>query len=303
MAGMTDGLVRGQIKTDPLADVQPGFQMQCEALAFPATKLHLPEYDDWTTFRGVLAWIVTGTPTVPRVHGSAVLVAPGVAIAAKHVFEQELPDIMAGVSGCLCISHVPWGMDIWRVHQVCSIELTDLVVLLLERQSDLPPGDRIHYAFLSTRVPAVGELVAMVGYVAAAPSFDGKPIAGVVHLAQGLVANRYIDGRDRVLLPGPCLEVAVGAKGGMSGGPVFDEAGALIGIVSSSNGDGPNDYSFVSLALPALVRAIHPCWPKGLHKAETSLLEFGSSLNSVEQADGIVASVTGRFGYVFKSSI
>lgn len=296
---MSERLIEARITNDPLLAVAPGFSMICEALAFPATKLHLPEYDDWTMFRGVLAWVVTGTPNASRVHGSAVVVAPGIAIAATHVVQQELPDILEGVSGFLCLAHAPWGIDIWRVREVCVIDTTDLVLLMLERNSDMPPTGRLHHAFTSTRLPAIGELVAMVGYVANSPSFDDRPISGVVHVAQGIVKEHYLEGRDRVQMPGPCIQVDVGAKGGMSGGPVFDEAGAVIGIVSSSIGEDADGVAFVSLTLPALVRKVQPWWPLGMHTAQTTLLEFAGKLQSVEKPDAITPNLDRRFGYLY----
>lgn len=44
----------------------------------------------------------------------------------------------------------------------------------------------------------------------------------------------YPHGRDRVMLPWPVLEVDCPTWGGMSGGPVFDEHGHLIGLLCSS---------------------------------------------------------------------
>lgn len=80
------------------------------------------------------------------------------------------------------------------------------------------------------------------------PVFEGN-----VLVATGTVSAHYPNGRDRSMLPGPCLEIGVNARGGMSGGPAFDDEGQLVGILSSSlehpDGLGP---SYVSLLQPAL---------------------------------------------------
>ena len=51
------------------------------------------------------------------------------------------------------------------------------------------------------------------------------------------------------MLPSPCIEVNMETLGGMSGGPVFNEEGRLIGILSSSFDGGP---SYVTLIWDAL---------------------------------------------------
>lgn len=50
-------------------------------------------------------------------------------------------------------------------------------------------------------------------------------------------------------MPSPCFEVAMETLGGMSGGPVFNSDGRLVGIVSSSLEGGP---SYVTLLWDAI---------------------------------------------------
>lgn len=298
---MTGDMIKGVVTTDPLEAVPVGFALPLEALAFPALKLSEPPYDTLTSFKGVVAMLLVGTVEQSQCWGSAVMVAPGVAVAAKHVFDAQYDDIMSSKKGFLCVALAPWGLDVWRVHQVLIIDATDVVMLMLERQSELPPEGKMHHAFVSTRLPPVGEPVAMVGFIAGAASFDGA-MHGNIHVAQGLVTAHHLVGRDRVLMPGPCIEVAVGAPGGMSGGPVFDVAGAVIGVTSTSFGSGVDDISYVSLTLPALVRKMQPCWPKGLHQAETTLLEFGGKISSIERANAMKLSTSpeDKFGYSYE---
>ena len=59
-------------------------------------------------------------------------------------------------------------------------------------------------------------------------------------------------GRDQVLVPQPSFQVGARFEPGMSGGPVFDEAGLVIGVVSSGMSDGARPYGTASLIAPIL---------------------------------------------------
>ncbi len=90
-------------------------------------------------------------------------------------------------------------------------------------------GDTIHtYAFPRTRVePGTRQ---------------------TVHLTPGSYAGTIVeefpDGRDSVLLPGPCYQTTMVIHGGASGGPVFNQNGCVIGI--NSTGYADEELSFVS---------------------------------------------------------
>jgi S1-C subfamily serine protease len=80
----------------------------------------------------------------------------------------------------------------------------------------------------------------------------------------GCVTGVHLEGRGSRLL-GPCIEVAMETYGGMSGGPVFNEDGRLIGIVSSGiASDDARGPTFVSLIWPALVAEVDAGWPSQL---------------------------------------
>jgi hypothetical protein len=60
----------------------------------------------------------------------------------------------------------------------------------------------------------------------------------------GKLAEVYLEGRDRCLLPGPCYRTSMHIHGGASGGPVVDPQGRVFGI--NSTGFGGTDISYVS---------------------------------------------------------
>lgn len=103
--------------------------------------------------------------------------------------------------------------------------------------------------------------------------------------------NRTLSsGRDRVMMPWPCLEVSCPTWGGMSGGPVYDSNGLLVGILSTSieAGDvaGP---SFISLVWPALATQFEGGWPEAMFPRPCKLLDLDARLCSIERRDAIRA--------------
>jgi hypothetical protein len=66
----------------------------------------------------------------------------------------------------------------------------------------------------------------------------------------GHIIEYLPDGRDRVLLPGPCYRTNIAIHHGASGGPVFSRSGALFAL-NSTGFDGTDD-SYISSISPIL---------------------------------------------------
>lgn len=201
-------------------------------------------------------------------HGTAVMVAPGIAISAKHVLEPHLDQIMRGEITSSVAGVGADGMIFWEVHQITPLPEMDLVILRLILRSEMPQNRTFHCVPITTRLPKVGERLQMFGMSAlSAYVEDHGPRLGFqavyrTFASAGIVTNRYPSGRDRAMLPWPCLEVDCGSRGGMSGGPVFDESGLLVGVLCSSFDDaGP---SYVSLIWPALCVPFIGGWPDSI---------------------------------------
>jgi hypothetical protein len=207
------------------------------------------------------------------VHGSAVLVAPGIAIAAKHVIQDYQGDNVA----VYCGSITSTSYELWQCTRVEFIDNSDLAILILKYVTALPPGNNFRIAGLTVRLPTEGERVAIVGFSAAddvIPLSEGAAVRGEFRLSVGTVTEQYPEGRDRSSLPGPCFEVDSFTAGGMSGGPVFDHTGRVVGILSKClPPDGP---SYVSLLWPALLVPIHGEWPKQAHTPRLALCDPGA---------------------------
>jgi hypothetical protein len=137
----------------------------------------------------------------------------------------------------------------------------------------------------------------MVGFTAMGGEipFDptGYTVVGHVRVSVGTIIEQRPGGRPSL---GPALEVGSWTSGAMSGGPVFDQHGLLVGIVSkclvTEDKEGP---SCVSLLWPALVKPIEAEWPNGIHTPGRSLLEF-DRLCWIDRRDAIHRAGT-LFGY------
>ena len=83
-------------------------------------------------------------------------------------------------------------------------------------------------------------------------------------IISGSLVGKAAPGIPRIAAP--CFAPNVFSVGGMSGGPVFDETGHVIGIVSESIGnDGPDDYvTFVSLIWPVVLFEFEGVYPQGM---------------------------------------
>ncbi|MDX6008770.1 S1 family peptidase [Cupriavidus necator] len=99
---------------------------------------------------------------------------------------------------------------------------------------------------LQIALPLVGERLWAFGYRHDARQDAAALITPLV--TSGVVTAVFPQGRGE-RMPSACVEVAMDTKGGMSGGPVVNANGDLVGIVSSSFDGGP---SYVTLIWEAL---------------------------------------------------
>jgi hypothetical protein len=87
---------------------------------------------------------------------------------------------------------------------------------------------------------------------------DGTPLIELHDkptAASGVIAANFPTGRDRGLLPFPCFEITARFDGGMSGGLVLDEHGAVCGLISTGlSGDHEARPVSYAVALWPLLR-------------------------------------------------
>jgi hypothetical protein len=222
-----------------------------------------------------LDWVVGETH---HIWGSAVMVAPGVALTARHVFDHLRREGFLGEVGgyLLALGFHKHGMAIWNPDSFTNIGDGDLALLTLVRAtaSPNPAADApvpVNVAVLAARQPSIEERISLFGFVASELKFeklnDGNG-AGLSLLGSvGPVTDVYGAGRDRTL-PNPSAAVAAKTIGGMSGGGAFDAQGRLIGVITSGFAD---EVSFISLSWSSVFTPLQIAWPHGLVQSPTTL--------------------------------
>lgn len=286
----------GIVTDDPLKGMPVGQRLEIRCmLCHPPIALGAGSIEEWDHYGGLLFAVGFGDAQKFNIEGSAILVAPGVALSARHVIKPHLDAILAGDTGIMLMSVSPHGLDLHRIEQVV-IDETDVCILRTSLASDLPPSGDIMCATMTTRLPKVGERIFLAGYRAQ----EIEPVAGgfaaETRIAVGEVTAIYMHGRDSVILPHPCIEVKTLTLGGMSGGPAFDEGGKVVGILTSSIED-PDGPSYVSMLWPALTNKIETVWPNGIIQCPYNLSELGRIIPILERPDAVNRDATGKWRY------
>jgi hypothetical protein len=213
-----------------------------------------------------------------RASGSAVFVAPELAITAKHVIEDFWNALLPGdkpenglpVRCEFRVHAVQFPGDtivpaVWRLTRAWCSSFTDVAFLELRPAN----GAAQTFAWVSTLglsllPPAPGETILGFGYPDSAAEFDRTIDIPTIAIGIngrstiGEVLCVYPAFRDRGMLTFPCFETNARFDGGMSGGPIFNERGLLCGLICASHGaDDPHGHiSWGATLWPAMVTEI-----------------------------------------------
>lgn len=187
--------------------------------------------------------------------GSGVMVAPGLMLTATHVLE-ELDE-----SNAIILTFVPSGDGrLWLPVSSSnarssvspsvigpSVSLnSDIALVSCELASEAYAHHPLMLAPMTTDLSLPGQRLWAYGFR------DGDVVGGASqitpYVSSGLVTQCFPNGRGS-MFPTPCIEVDMEAYGGMSGGPVVNENGELVAIVSSSFDGGPTYATLIWDAL------------------------------------------------------
>jgi hypothetical protein len=279
---------------DPLSQLQHG-----DTLTFrPVTPTfdgvpRAGQVEDSEKTEGLVLCLMFSDDGSHSIQGSAVMVAAGIALASTHVLESRIAEIESGSHSLMCLGIGTSGVQAWHVKHIARHSGFDICVLSLQCISELPRNVEFHRAMITTRVPAIGERLVMTGFRPEKEAFEIKDrsseLAASLYLSSGNVQNHYLNGRDKTLAPWPSLEVDSPSVGGMSGGPVFDSRGYLVGLISRSfemGADSEPSPTLVALIWPALAVKFLGGWPFPASEPR-SLLELSDNACSIERPSAV----------------
>jgi hypothetical protein len=185
----------------------------------------------------------SGDPDDHDPAGSAVLIAPHLAITAKHTFDDYFRrfGLRPGdpITFRLGVRHyTERSATIMPVEALTACALTDIVFLKLGGLPDPPPFSAWPLPMLDLLPPPVGSKIFAVGYHSARVVRAQTPHPSVhtileSAISRGRVVQVHEHYRDSTMLSFPCFETDARFDGGMSGGPVFNEDGRLCGLIAS----------------------------------------------------------------------
>jgi hypothetical protein len=282
----------GIIRTDPSEDAdvkRMSFVSHFKKLKFDS---RIARVADWENLHGDLLLVAIGVGHDRRVIGTAVLVAPGIALSATHVFSELVDVDLNPKTNALCMGTHFGKMQIWSIVGCTLVANSDVAILSMKYASEMPPNNTFFRSALTTRIPRVGERLVIMGFRSEASHHSSEgagslTTTGNVWVSQGQVSEVYPHGRDRVILPGPSVQVECPSLGGMSGGPAYNDDGRLVGVLSSSYDFGGGEgASYVSLHWTALAAQFQTYWLAGITTGISSLLEM-VELCDIERRDAI----------------
>ena len=212
--------------------------------------------------------------------GSAILVAPGLALTAGHVYDSFKKEGLLDKEGYLhAVGPHENGTIMWAVTQVQHLNISDLALLILSPMGDMHIG-RLDLSLptIAVLAPNVGEKVFSFGFSADSSHIEVSQniIMGEVdfQVSIGTVEEVYPIGRDRVMISWPSFMMRGRLSGGMSGGPIFNKDGFLIGINTSSN-DSDDPWAIFSLLWPVVVEKFTPTKSPFYEEIQMNLMDIG----------------------------
>jgi hypothetical protein len=222
------------------------------------------------------------------VHGSGVMVAPGVLLTATHVldvFDRR------GAGPVFC-TFLPTGMRAWLPIDVITISgpsafyhdrkvTSDLSLVSCTLNSEAHADQPLMLAPMQVALPLIGDRLWAMGFRHQHIDNGGTYVTPLV--SSGLVTAAYPNGRGE-RMASPCFEVEMEAIGGMSGGAVVNADGLLVGIVSSSFDGAP---TYVTLIWDALRMDVKPPIAKLSTHDKVSL--FGAKAKNLAKIKGDVS--------------
>jgi hypothetical protein len=220
-----------------------------------------------TTWNSVVVPVVVIGPELFQGIGTAFNISPdGLWVTARHVINEAVAVAQRSPGAHIAILWTGSGVDEDDVPDLLGGPIPVLTItkddtngsdLALLRAGMLRDQEVVSFPCvkLSARLPKVGTKISAVGYArfsvdsdVSTPEIREVEIDPNFHFSSGEITQVFRGGRDTTLLPTACFETSARFDAGMSGGPVFDQEGAVCGVVASSLEFDSSDEGFTSYA-------------------------------------------------------
>ena len=193
--------------------------------------------------------VATMTEEGAMVIGGGVMIGPGLMLTASHVLEEFPKE----GSGPVCLTFLPGTARAWLPRGRTTVAgasafgpdrrvVSDLTLMSCALNSDAHEEFPLALAPIQLVLPLIGERLWAFGYRHGDIVDEAALLSPIV--TSGVVTACFPQGRGE-RMPSVCIEVAMDTIGGMSGGPVVNGDGRLVGIVSSSFEGGPTYVTLV----------------------------------------------------------
>jgi len=252
-----------------------------------------------TPLQEVAVRLIVGWDTdEPEVVGTGTVLSGHLIITARHVIADLVSAAVDGVmpKTLVAVQLVPLSGSfeylIWDIHQATLDPVADLALLHVAVNPARSSPNRTHVwkqPVIEPFPPSVGAAVAAFGFCKGRVAVSQNEAGGKHYdlndepmSSTGIVEEIHALRLDSVLRPFPCYRVSARFDPGMSGGPVFNESGALCGIVCTgmwgAHEDG-NPISYASTLWPMFRLRVSqdrgPAHPRGIQYVAMELARGG----------------------------
>ncbi|HTF16634.1 MAG TPA: trypsin-like peptidase domain-containing protein [Chryseolinea sp.] len=211
--------------------------------------------------------------------GTGVVVAQNLVLTAKHVFEDFAVKFGIGKINSAGVAETDdfniWVMfmsnhpgQLYHVYEVAQIHLNPYSDLALFHLNSFDKAGKNHRYFsspLSLVIPSIGERVTAFGYpkskVVVRRDEQGTShieINDEPSISVGEIKDVHPEKRDNFSITFPSALTNARMDGGMSGGPVFNDEGMLIGLVCRGYDlvDDEEPISYIALLWPLMATIV-----------------------------------------------
>lgn len=202
------------------------------------------------------------------IAGTCVLVAPNLALTARHVLDEIYkyfglkPSPDKSLSLDVYLSQVETER-VWYVSQVFTWSGTDIAFLKLCPRNEQAKSWYPQHLQMTIDSPSVNSEITALGYPKSEIIVERNDLEATVlkikvypTISTGRVLEVHQSLRDKAMLNFPCFTVAARFAPGMSGGAVFNERKELCGLICSEldvDDDDQENYSNAVSIWPSMI--------------------------------------------------